>query len=101
MPLYELVIEVVEVRGNCAAGYRPGDRIIVKGFYIDPELSTRICIHALISMSTILQLLSHGYSARELGIGYSDDEAYVQCPDPGRPYTSGGRVIFKLVREKL
>ncbi len=99
MGKYTIVLEVVEVRGYCAAGYKPGDKIVIDEFYIDPSRNnTRICIHALTGMSTILSLMLHGYSARELGIGDKDDEGYLQCPDPGKPYTRGGTVIFKLKR---
>jgi len=33
---------------------------------------------------------------RELGTGPGDDVGYVQCPDPERPYTCRGTVIFEL-----
>jgi len=37
MALYDVKIEVEEVRGLCAAGYRKGDSFLLKGFYIEPE----------------------------------------------------------------
>ena len=97
--LYEVVVEVVEVKGKCAAGYRPGDRFRIRGFYIDPrECEARICIHALTAMMSLLSPFIHGVSARLLGIGNRDDEGYLQCPDPGKPYTCGGTVVFKVRR---
>ena len=42
-----------------------------------------------------------GISARELGIGSEDNVGFLQCPDPGKPYTEGGTVIFEVRREKL
>ncbi len=99
---YEVIVEVVEVRGYCALGYKPGDKFVVRRFYIEPvEGMSRICIHALSAMSTLLSLILHGVSARELGIGDKDDEGYLQCPDPGKPYTCGGTVIFRLRRVRL
>lgn len=98
MPLYKVVIEVVEVRGTCAAEYKPGDRIVLNGFYIVSKDSANVCIHALSALLTLLSAFAHGASARELGIGSSDDEGYLQCPDPGKPYTCGGTVLFKLRR---
>ncbi len=95
--LYEVVIEVHEVRGRCAAGYRKGDRFSVDGFLLKGD---RICIHALAGMISLLSPFSHGVSARALGIGSSDDEGYVQCPDPGTPFTCGGTVVFRLKRVK-
>ena len=97
--LYEVVVEVVEVKGKCAAGYRPGDRFRIRGFYIDPrECEARICIHALTAMMSLLSPFIHGVSAKLLGIGDKDDEGYLQCPDPGKPYTCGGTVVFKVRR---
>jgi uncharacterized repeat protein (TIGR04076 family) len=97
--LYEVMVEVIEVRGHCAVGYKTGDKFTVKGFYIEPvEGMAKVCIHALTSMISLLSPFLHGVSARLLGIGEKDDEGYLQCPDPGKPYTCGGTVIFKLKR---
>jgi len=97
--LYEVEVEVVEVRDSCAAGYRPCDRFRIKGFYIDPrECEARICIHTLTAMMSLLSPFIHGVSARLLGIGDKDDEGYLQCPNPGKPYTCGGTVVFKVRR---
>ena len=97
--LYEVVIEVIDVRGKCAAGYKPGDKFTIKGFYIEPnECNMKICIHALTSMMSLLSPFIHGVSARLLGIGDKDDEGYIQCPDPGKPYTCGATVVFKIKR---
>ena len=99
--LYEVTIEVIEVRGSCALGYKVGDKLIVEGFYIDPTKNeAKICIHALTSMTSLLSPFLHGVSARVLGIGERDDEGYLQCPDPGKPYTCGGTVIFRVKREE-
>jgi hypothetical protein len=35
------------------------------------------------------------------GNGGEDDIGYVQCPDPGEPYTCGGTVIFELRRGRI
>jgi len=42
-----------------------------------------------------------GVLARVLGMGKEDDIGYIQCPDPGRPYTEGGTIIFQLKRELI
>ena len=94
-------VEVVEVRGRCAAGYKPGDSFTIEWFYIPPGQGVKVCIHALNSMLTLLTPFIHGASAVALGIGSRDDEGYLQCPDPGKPYTDGGTVVFKLKREPL
>ncbi len=96
----KLIIEVVEVRGKCSV-YKPGDRMTV----VMPELiikeTDKVCIHAFTAMQTLLQAMARGISARELGIGERDDEGFVQCPDPGPPYTRGGTVIFRIRRASL
>ena len=99
--IYEVEVEVAEVRGRCAVGCKPGDRFRVKGFYIDPkESGAKICIHALVGMATLLSPFVHGVSARLLGIGDRDDEGYIQCPDPGKPYTCGATVVFRVKKLK-
>jgi uncharacterized repeat protein (TIGR04076 family) len=52
-------------------------------------------------MLTLLTPFLKGVSAKSLGIGEKDDVGYVQCPDPGELYTSGGTVVFELKREKI
>ena len=97
MKRYRIVIEVVEVRGRCPV-YRVGDRMVVEMPELVIRECDRVCIHAFVAMQTFLQALARGYSARDLGIGSRDDEGYVQCPDPGPPYTRGGTVVFRLRR---
>ncbi len=94
----KLVVEVMEVKGYCAAGYKPGDSFIFNGFYIEPS-NTKICIHALSAMQNILYAIAHGISPKSLGIG-DECNAYIQCPDPGKPFTSGGTVLFRIRRCK-
>jgi hypothetical protein len=52
-------------------------------------------------MLTLLAPLLKGIPATALGIGKQEDTGYAQCPDPGKPYTCGGTVIFELKREKI
>jgi len=93
----ELRVMVEEVRGKCAADYKPGDEFIIREFYVERMQGVRICLHALSSMLTLVSPLLKGVPPESLGIG-SGDTAHVQCPDPGPPYTCGGTVVFKLVR---
>ena len=97
---YRFTIEVKEVKGFCPL-YKPGDQILLKDFYIDSKHSKNVCIHLLSAASTLLSAFMHGASAIELGIGDRDDIGYLQCPDPGSPYTKGGTVVFELMREIL
>ena len=94
-----LKIEVVEVRGNCPV-YRVGDKIVVA----DPEIvlgkTDALCTHALSSLLHYVLVLERGADPVELGLSKPDDRehAYIQCVDPGQPYTKGGTVVFKLQR---
>jgi len=92
---YEVIVRVKEVRGRCAAGYSEGDSFSIVGFRLE---GSKICIHALSSMLTLLSPFLKGVKPELLGIG-SGDLGYVQCPDPGPPYTCGGTVIFELERK--
>lgn len=95
---HRIIITVKEVHGHCPI-YKTGDKILVEKFYINSKKSKNICIHALAAMSTLLSAFLHGSSATELGIGSEETIGYLQCPDPGPPYTKGGTVLFELKRE--
>ncbi|RLG83519.1 MAG: TIGR04076 family protein [Thermoprotei archaeon] len=96
---YRVKVCVKEVRGKCAMDYKPGECFTVEKYYIK-DVGRGVCIHALVSMLTLLSPFLKGVSAKTLGIGAEDDVGYVQCPDPGEPYTCGGTVVFELRREK-
>ena len=97
---YRVVVRVKEIRGRCAMEYKEGDYFVIERYYITNS-SKGVCLHALCSMLTLLAPFIKGVSARVLGIGKEDDVGYVQCPDPGEPYTCGGTVIFELKRERI
>ncbi|PUA31930.1 MAG: hypothetical protein B7O98_08050 [Zestosphaera tikiterensis] len=98
---YLVEVVVKEVRGFCSIGYKPGDRFIIEKYYIRSNQEKPICLHALSSMLTLITPFLKGVSARDLGIGSEDNVGYVQCPDPGKPYTCGGTVVFELKRTNL
>ena len=96
---YRLVITVKEIRGNCPV-FSVGDRIVIESPEIVPEETDALCVHALGSMLSMIISLSRGVSFRELGLAKEEgDVGYVQCLDPGSPYTPGGTVIFEIRRE--
>lgn len=97
---YSVILKVERIKGYCPL-YKVGDEIVLHDFYIDSSKSNNICIHLLAASSTLLSAFIHGSSAIDLGIGKTDDVGYLQCPDPGPPYTKGGTVLFKLIRKKL
>jgi uncharacterized repeat protein (TIGR04076 family) len=96
--LSTLIIEVVEIRGTCPV-HKIGDRIVVEGPRIDLGRTDNVCIHALPSLLHYVVALREGVDPRVLGLSTDGRNAYIQCLDPGLPYTEGGTVIFKCYRE--
>ncbi|MFW9994893.1 MAG: TIGR04076 family protein [Candidatus Odinarchaeota archaeon] len=85
----EVRVEVIEVRGKCPV-YKTGDEFSLE----QSEIRGKICLHALASLMTFLIPLRDGLSPEKYGLG--KEHAYLQCPDPGPPYTRGGTVVFCL-----
>jgi uncharacterized repeat protein (TIGR04076 family) len=99
--IYRLIITVEKIRGRCPV-FKVGDKTIVE----EPEIITAktdtLCVHAFGSMLSMIIPLSRGVSFKELGLAKIEEEVgYVQCLDPGPPYTSGGTVVFRIEREKI
>jgi uncharacterized repeat protein (TIGR04076 family) len=94
-----LEIEVVEVRGYCPV-YKVGDKIMTDDPKIVLEKTDALCTHALSSLLHYVLVLERGADPVELGLSNPEDRenAYIQCVDPGAPYTQGGTVIFKIRR---
>jgi len=94
-----LEIEVCEVRGKCPV-HKVGDKIVID----DPKVLLRetdaLCTHALSSLLHYVIALEEGADPVKLGLSKPEDSehAYVQCVDPGKPYTNGGTVIFRCRR---
>jgi len=97
--LVMLEIEVYEIKGRCAV-HKVGDKIVIDGPSLVLKKTNAVCIHALSSLLHYVVALDHGVSPVELGLTRPEDEkhAYIQCVDPGEPYTHGGRVIFRCRR---
>ena len=93
----KLVIRVKEIKGQCAV-HSPGDEMVIDGPMIDPENSPRLCIHALAPLLHYAVALREGISPEKLGLTKEGSKAYIHCPDPGEPYTDGGRVVFEVER---
>ena len=94
-----LEIEVCEVRGKCPV-YKVGDKIVVEDPEIVLEKTDALCTHALSSLLHYTLALEHGADPVVLGLTKPEDRehAYIQCVDPGSPYTGGGIVVFKIKR---
>jgi len=87
------------VERKYAMRYRSRDTFVIKKFYIG-DAGRGVCLHALAATLTLLAPLLKGVPATALGVEKEEDTGYVQCPDPGEPYTCGGTVVFELKRER-
>lgn len=96
-----LEISVYNIDGHCPV-FKKGDKIIIK----DPEIilnkTDALCTHALSTILHYTTILQHKWCPVTLGLTTQNDKdhAYMQCVDPGKPYTSGGTVIFRCKQLK-
>lgn len=93
-----LVIRVKEIRGRCVV-FKGGEKIVVEGAEVNLRETDKICVHALASLLHYLVALREGVDPVRLGLSKEGEKAYVQCVDPGEPYTNGGTVVFEVSRE--
>jgi len=94
-----LEIKVCDIKGKCPV-HKVGDKIVVDGARIVLEQTDAVCVHALSSLLHYVIALDEGVDPRKLGLSKERENAYIQCVDPGEPYTSGGTVIFRCRRIK-
>lgn len=92
-----LEIEVCEIRGKCPV-YKVGDKMVIDGPRILLEKTDAVCVHALSSLLHYVIALDENVDPRKLGLSKERESAYIQCVDPGEPYTEGGTVIFRCRR---
>ena len=92
-------LKSVRLGGSCPV-HKVGDRIVIEGAEI--VLSRTVCVHALSTLLHYVVALDEGADSVRLGLSKPGDRehAYIQCVDPGEPYTDGGTVIFKIKRVK-
>ncbi|USS41134.1 TIGR04076 family protein [Thermococcus aggregans] len=89
-----LIIRAVKIKGKCPV-FRVGDKIVIEGPKVNLEETDAICTHAFASFLPYIVALRKGVKPSEIGLG-KEERAYVQCLDPGPPYTDGGTVIFEI-----
>jgi len=92
----KVIIRVKEIRGKCAV-FKGNERIVIEGAEINLEETDKICIHALSSLLHYVIALREGADPVKLGLAKERKVAYVQCVDPGEPYTNGGTVVFEII----
>jgi uncharacterized repeat protein (TIGR04076 family) len=94
-------IEVHEIKGKCPV-YKIGDKIIINHPEIIIKKTDVLCVHALPNILHYSLIIDAGKSPLDLGLSTEKDSKhyYIQCVDPGPPYTEGGTVIFKCKKIK-
>jgi len=92
-----LEIKVCEIRGKCPV-YKVGDRMVIDGANILLDKTDAVCVHALSALLHYVVALEEGADPVKLGLSKNKEHAYMQCVDPGAPYTEGGTVIFECHR---
>ena len=89
-----LIVEIVEVRGRCIAGYKIGDKFeINQNVCLEGE---KLCYFAISSLMPAILALQLGNKPRDIGLSKEEGTAYMQCSDPGSPLTPGGMVVFRI-----
>ena len=96
-----LEVKVVEVKGRCPV-HKVGDRILIDGAKILLNKTDSLCVNSLPVLLHYAIALDEGAGPVKLGLTTPEDRehAYLQCLDPGKPYTEGGTVIFRCRRVK-
>jgi len=80
--------------------HKVGDKMVIDGPRIVLKKTDAVCVHALSSLLHYIIALDEDVDPRKLGLSKERSCAYIQCVDPGEPYTSGGTVIFKCCKIK-
>jgi uncharacterized repeat protein (TIGR04076 family) len=95
----KVVFEVVKIKGKCPV-YKVGDKNVIEGPEIKLNETDALCIHTLPSLLHYVVALREGADPVKLGLSKNGENAYIQCLDPGEPYTEGGTVIFRCRVER-
>ena len=96
---YKIIAEVIDSK-YCAAGVKPGDKIVIRGNTVSaPESTCPLCIGLL------GPLMPRAYEMMvRLAEGLDPDEMifkYSECFDTGLDHGGLGKVHFKLYTEKV
>lgn len=80
-----------EVKGFCAAGYKPGDRLVIQEPSVLSGESADVCLYAIGALLPYLTAL-YRETPQEDWINQVQE---LQCPD------AHNTVVFRVLREKL
>jgi uncharacterized repeat protein (TIGR04076 family) len=96
---YAIEVKVHIIKGVCPV-YKIGDKVVIDDPRIILEKTDALCTHALSAILRYATVLQHKWCPISLGLTTKKDpdHAYIQCIDPGKPYTEGGTVFFCLTK---
>ncbi len=98
---YKLSCEVISASG-CEV-FIEGSTFVVTSDGIDVTQSKNLCVYSLLSLNPYIQALLAGIDPSAFGSGFTrpndPDGFYLQCLDPGYPYSTGGHVLFRVTRQ--
>lgn len=81
--------------GKCPV-FEVGDKILIEDPRILIDETDALCTHALSTLLHYVIALERGVDPRVLGLSKDGENSYLQCVDPGEPYTEGGTVVFRI-----
>ncbi len=95
----KLTIRVKEIKGTCPI-YEGDEEFEIDCARLKILKGEGICIHSLPTILHFSMALREGGNPIEIGLAKEGKKAYVQCPDPGEPYTCGAPVVFEIEPRK-
>jgi uncharacterized repeat protein (TIGR04076 family) len=92
-----LKITVHHIESHCPV-YTVGQQIVIRNPNIMLTETDALCTHALPTILHYALILEYNWCPLKLGLTTEGDQdhAYIQCLDPGAPYTNGGTVTFRF-----
>jgi len=78
------------------------NRILIDDPKIVLDKTDALCHHALSTILRYTTILEHDWCPIDFGFTIENDpnHAYMQCVDPGKPFTDGGTVIFRYKKKE-
>ena len=86
--MYRVVLEVVEVRGECPAKYKVGEKMTFDQSILNLKETDRVCIYALSSVLPYVTALYRDTNPED----WINRKEIIGCPDPEK------LVVFKVLR---
>jgi len=91
---HKITVTVAEIQGVCTAGFKAGDKIVIRMPRIDVRETDNLCMNALSAlMPYVRQWSTEPFPPNARSI--------VCCPDPGPEKGGRGHVFFHIQSERI